>query len=127
MSVSLTHSTATVGVGGHRDDSRIAARLGRHDTTWSHMFADTEDEPYALVARFGVRRSWFQDPVKVGKPFKARPGSRAAENWHYDVTGSKRRQAVSMGAVEVSRRDAVAIINARYQACIAAAAESELA
>ena len=106
------------------DDSRIPARVGRHDTRWSHLFADTEDELHAFAARLGLRRSWFQDPVKVGKPFKARPGSRAAQNWHYDVTESKRRQAVSMGAVEVSWRDAVAIIDARYQACIAAAAEA---
>lgn len=102
------------------DNARIPARVGRHNTTWSHLFADTQDELHAFADRLGLRRNWFQDPVKVGKPIKARPGSRAAENWHYDVTESKRRQAVALGAVEVSWRDAVAIINARHQARLAA-------
>ena len=107
------------------DNARIPARVGRHDTTWSHLFADTQDELHAFAARLGLRRSWFQDPVKVGKPIKARPGSRAAQNWHYDVTESKRRQAVSLGAVEVSWRDAVAIIDARYAAGLATESEME--
>ncbi len=107
------------------DNARIPARVGRHATTWSHLFADTQDELHAFAARLGLRRSWFQDPVKVGKPFKARPGSRAAENWHYDVTESKRAAAVSLGAVEVSWRDAVAIINARYAAGLVAEVEVE--
>lgn len=107
------------------DNARIPARVGRHATTWSHLFADTQDELHAFAARLGLRRSWFQDPVKVGKPFKARQGSRAAENWHYDVTESKRAQAVRLGAVEVSWRDAVAIINARYQAGQGAESEME--
>ncbi|CAN5736098.1 hypothetical protein BH09ACT8_BH09ACT8_56030 [soil metagenome] len=109
------------------DDARIPARVGRHATTWSHLFADTQDELHAFAERLGLRRSWFQDPVKIGKPIKARPGSRAAENWHYDVTESKRRQAVSMGAREVTWRDAVAIIDARHQGAVAAETEAELA
>ncbi|HVW41000.1 MAG TPA: DUF4031 domain-containing protein, partial [Amycolatopsis sp.] len=31
----------------------------------------------------------------------ARPGSRAAENWHYDITESKRQLALRLGAVSV--------------------------
>ncbi|GAT01321.1 DUF4031 domain-containing protein [Mycolicibacterium fortuitum] len=96
------------------DDVRIRATVGRHDAVWSHLFADTQDELHAFAARLGLRRSWFQDPVKSGKPFKARPGSRASHNWHYDVTEGKRCQAVALGAVEVSWREAVAIIDARY-------------
>lgn len=96
------------------DDARIPARVGRLSSTWSHLFADTEDELHAFAARLGLRRSWFQDPTKTGKPFKAKPGSRAAQNWHYDVTEGKRRQAVALGAVEVSWREAVAIIDARF-------------
>ena len=107
------------------DNARIPARVGRHNTTWSHLFADTQEELHAFATRLGLQRSWFQDPTRVGKPIKARPGSRAAENWHYDVTESKRRQAVSMGAVQVSWREAVAIIDARHQAGLAAAAEAD--
>lgn len=99
------------------DDARIPAQVGRHRTTWSHLFADTQEELHAFAARLGLRRSWFQDPVKTGKP-KARPGSRAAQNWHYDVTEGKRRQAVALGALEVGWRDAVAIIDARYRASL---------
>lgn len=109
------------------DDARIPARVGRHATTWSHLFADTQDELHAFAERLGLRRSWFQDPVKIGKPIKARPGSRAAENWHYDVTESKRRHAVSLGAKEVTWRDAVAIIDARHQARVADETEAERA
>jgi hypothetical protein len=107
------------------DNARIAARVGRHNTTWSHLFADTQDELHAFADRLGLQRKWFQDPVRIGKPIKARPGSRAAENWHYDVTEAKRRQAVSLGAVQVSWREAVAIINARYEAGLAATSEME--
>lgn len=97
------------------DDARIPATVGRLDSAWSHLFADTTEELHAFAQRLGLRRSWFQDPVKTGKP-KARPGSRASHNWHYDVTESKRRQAVALGAVEVSWRQAAAIIDARYRA-----------
>lgn len=97
------------------DDARIPARVGRLESRWSHLFGDTTDELHAFAQQLGLRRSWFQDPVKSGKP-KARPGSRAAQNWHYDVTEGKRRQAVALGAVEVGWREAVAIIDARYRA-----------
>lgn len=100
------------------DDARIPARVGRLSSTWSHLFADTEDELHEFASRLGLRRSWFQDPTKTGKPLKAAPGSRAAQNWHYDVTEGKRRQAVALGAVEVSSREAVAIIDARYRASL---------
>lgn len=102
------------------DDARIKAKVSSWDTRWSHLFADTPDELHAFAARLGLRRSWFQDPTVVGKP-RARPGSRAAENWHYDVTDAKRRQAITMGAVPVTWRDAVGIITARYEQTKAAA------
>lgn len=103
------------------DDARIPARVGRLSSTWSHLFADTQDELHQFASRLGLRRSWFQDPTKTGKPFKAKPGSRAAQNWHYDVTEGKRRQAVALGAVEVSSHEAVAIIDARHRAAMRSA------
>lgn len=96
------------------DDARIPARIGRYDTRWSHLFADTQGELHAFAARLGLQRRWFQDPTKVGKP-QAKPGSRAAENWHYDVTDAKRKQAITLGAVEVTWREAAGIITARYE------------
>jgi len=41
-------------------------------------------------------------------------GTRAAENWHYDVTENKRRQAIRLGAVPVPWHEIPQIIDARY-------------
>lgn len=49
------------------------------------------EELHAFASEIGLRREWFQD----GK----RP--------HYDLRPSKRRLAVSKGAVEVGARDLV--------------------
>jgi len=73
------------------DDARIPARVGRITGRWSHLTADTKPELHAFAARLGLRRAWFQD-----KPYGA---------WHYDITESKRRRAVALGAVEVPWRD----------------------
>lgn len=78
-----------------------------------HMFTDTLDltDLHAMAARIGMKLSWFQD-----KP--AAP--------HYDLTESRRKLAVSFGAVEVNRREASAIWRAR-RAAVAARAEKEKA
>ncbi|KAF1043202.1 MAG: hypothetical protein GAK35_02294 [Herbaspirillum frisingense] len=59
-----------------------------------HMLADSLAELHAMADRIGMRREWFQ------------PGSTP----HYDVCLSRRRLAVEFGAVEVGRRELVAII-----------------
>lgn len=82
------------------DDFRISARVGNINGRWSHLTADTRDELHAFAARLGLRRTWFQD-LETKHP-SPRPGSFAAESWHYDVTDSKRRQAIRLGAVPVS-------------------------
>lgn len=97
------------------DDVRIPATVGRFTAKWSHLTADTREELHEFAARLGLRRSHFQDPVVNGKP-RATPGTRAAENWHYDVTESKRQQAIRLGAVPVPWRDLPAIIEARSTA-----------
>jgi hypothetical protein len=73
------------------DDFRVPARVGRLGARWSHLTADTTAELHAFAARLGLRRSWFQDV--------------AGGRWHYDVTESKRRAAVRLGAVEVPWRE----------------------
>lgn len=74
------------------DDASIQATVpnGRisHTSKWSHLTADTKDELHAFAAKLGLRRSYFQD-----KPNGL---------WHYDVTEGKRRQAIRLGAVEIS-------------------------
>jgi hypothetical protein len=72
------------------DDARN--RLGR--MVMCHMIADTLDELHTLAGAVGLRREWFQ------------PHSFP----HYDVSDSRRRQAVARGAVEMTRRELVGVI-----------------
>jgi hypothetical protein len=77
------------------DDWRQLARVGRITACWSHLTVGPDDdleELHAFADRMGLRRSWFQD----------KPWPRA----HYDVTDSKRQQAIASGAVPVTWRDA---------------------
>lgn len=96
------------------DDAMIDAAVGRLTSRWSHLIADDPDELHDFANRLGLRRAWFQDPTRTGHP-RARLGSRAAENWHYDLTAGKRAQAIRLGAVPVTWRHIVAIINRRYE------------
>lgn len=59
-----------------------------------HMVADTLDELHDMAKRIGMRREWFQP---LSSP-------------HYDVSLSRRKVAVSHGAVEVGRKELIAII-----------------
>ncbi len=69
------------------DDMRMPARVGRIQARWSHLMADTDEELHAFAAGIGLRRSWAQHPG----------------TWrsHYDVTDSKRAEAIRAGAVEI--------------------------
>ena len=50
----------------------------------SHLTADSIEELHAFAQRLGLKRVWFQA--------HSRP--------HYDLTTSKKRQALSKGAIE---------------------------
>ncbi len=50
---------------------------------YCHLTADTLDELHIMATRIGLDRSWFQDD-------KHHP--------HYDLTSSKRAQAIQCGA-----------------------------
>jgi hypothetical protein len=77
------------------DDWRQPARVGRLNARWSHLTVGPDDdlaELHAFAARIGLRRSWFQN-----------------EPWprqHYDVTESKRQEAIRAGAVAITWREA---------------------
>ena len=60
----------------------------------SHMLADTEEELHAMAAKIGLKRGWFQ-PLSTP---------------HYDVSQTKRREALDNGAVEIGNHDLVALI-----------------
>lgn len=95
------------------DDMRRQARVGRINARWSHLMADTTDELHAFAARLGLRRSWIQHE---GKPTE-----------HYDVTDSKRDQALALGAVPVGYMREGAEITRRKIAAAKAARETERA
>lgn len=76
------------------DDWRQRARVGHFTATWSHLSVGPDDdlaELHAFAAKIGLRRSWFQD-----KPW---PGA------HYDVTDSRRQDAIAAGAVPITWRE----------------------
>lgn len=70
------------------DDAMIPWRRG----IWCHMQADAIDELHAFAARIGLKREWFQ------------PGSRP-EAAHYDVTKTKRAEAIAAGAISETWRE----------------------
>ena len=94
------------------DNFRARARVGTLTARWSHLIADSREELHEFARKLGLKREWFQDPVVNGKP-KAAPGSRAAENWHYDVTDSMRRKALELGAQPVHWRHLHEVIASR--------------
>lgn len=54
------------------------------------MYADNLDELHQMANMIGLKRSWFQDHPRLP---------------HYDLVASKRRLAVSHGAVEQTMRE----------------------
>lgn len=96
------------------DDMLMAATIpGARPARWSHLVADTPEELHEFAARLGLRRSWFQEPKGLGGlPLK--PESLRAQHWHYDVTATKRAQAIRMGAVPVTVTELVGIIRERH-------------
>jgi hypothetical protein len=65
-----------------------------------HMFTDAVelDELHAMAERIGMKRAWFQE-------------HRLAP--HYDLTPSRRADAVAFGAVELDRQQSVEVWRAR--------------
>lgn len=70
------------------------ARNAYRNMIMCHMLADTLTELHSMADRIGMRREWFQD------------GSTP----HYDLSIERRRRALSLGAVEIDRREVVAIM-----------------
>lgn len=59
-------------------------------TGGGHLQADTPEELHAFAGSLGLRRSWFQS--KPNRP----------EHDHYDLTQSKRDEAILAGAIPES-------------------------
>lgn len=89
----LVEATGTYRGRGARQAYSVGARNGHR---WCHLLAAPADreELHEFAAAIGMRPEWWQGD-------------------HYDLTPRRRTLAVSLGAVEVSRRDAVKIIGRR--------------
>ena len=92
------------------DDMHLPATVGRLKARWSHLMADNRAELIKFARQIGLRDSWIQD-----KP----------SGVHYDVTDSKRLQAIQSGAVPVGCRSdewmrVAAQARAQYRQLIAA-------
>lgn len=94
------------------DDSGIAATVGRHTSRWSHLTGDTQEELHEFAARLGLKRSYFQ----VHRDTPLCPDPARCPHWHYDVTATKREQALRLGAKPIDRRELAELIAARRAA-----------
>lgn len=65
----------------------------RYGLRWCHLTADSVEELHGFAARLGLKRSRFQ--TKPSRPWVD----------HYDVTENTRREAVALGAVEITIRE----------------------
>jgi len=61
----------------------------------SHMVADSLDELHAMADKVGLKHEWFQDNP---------------DHPHYDLCQSKRRYAISLGAVEINNLQLVSLV-----------------
>lgn len=68
---------------------------------WSHLTADTDEELHAFARRLGMRPEWAQYP---GTPMS-----------HYDVVQRKRAEAIRLGAVEITWRQAAQQLEAKRE------------
>lgn len=60
-----------------------------------HMLADSDEELHEMADKIGVNRKWWQAPPK--------------HDSHYDICLSKKAKAVSLGAIEITWRQAGAM------------------
>lgn len=65
-----------------------------------HMIATDDFELHQMAEVIGVARKWHQAPPK-------------ALHSHYDIALSKRRLAVEQGAVQITERQAMAMVKRR--------------
>lgn len=72
------------------DDMRRQAKVGncRANARWSHLMADTSEELAEFAARLGLKPAWLQHP--------------GTHREHYDVTDTRRAEALKIGAQSIS-------------------------
>jgi hypothetical protein len=70
------------------------ARNEHRGMVMCHMLADTLEELHRMADALGLKREWFQ-PLSTP---------------HYDIPQTVRNHAIEFGAIEIDRRQTVAII-----------------
>jgi len=60
--------------------------------TVCHLTADSEDQLHKFASMLGLRREWFQHGSVKRLP-------------HYDLTSGRRRVAVELGAIQITRNE----------------------
>ena len=80
----------------------MRSRVGR--LVLCHMMADTTEELHAMADRIGMKRHWCQ--------------YEGTDREHYDVSLAKRALALRYGAVEITPKDMVRIVQERRRARI---------
>lgn len=71
-----------------------APRRGWPYTMSAHLLADTLDELHTFAQRLGLKREWFQ---RGSAP-------------HYDLTASRHKLALELGAIRLDRVGVVALV-----------------
>lgn len=66
-----------------------------------HLIADTQQELFEFVDKIEVKRKWVQH-YKTPQE-------------HFDICLSKKKKAISFGAIEINMRDYAKIINERIE------------
>jgi hypothetical protein len=64
----------------------------------SHMISDTTDELHSMADKIGIQRKWFQNNP---------------DHPHYDISQSKRKLAIQYGAIEITAKELVEIIQGK--------------
>lgn len=70
------------------DDMLRPARVGRIQSRWSHLMADTHNELMDMASELGLRPRWIQHA--------------GTHREHFDLTEPKRQQAIGLGAVPIN-------------------------
>ncbi len=96
------------------DDMRMHAKVGTLRARWSHLLAADREELHRFAARLGLDRRWFQEKCRVEQ-------AEQCPHWHYDVTDSKRAEAIALGAEQITLHQAGDLMRARRAAMRAAA------
>lgn len=89
------------------DDMRRQAKVGncRANARWSHLLADTSQELSEFAARLGLNPAWLQHP--------------GTHREHYDVTDTRRTEALRLGAQPISYPRGTGVILAAKRAAMA--------